>query len=186
MVALGLEAQPFELRTSNPDVDSIDGPIRRLADYESAEVLVVMLICNHCPFVKHVQDELVRIALDYREAGVQFVAINSNDAVTHPSDSFEAMVDEAARLSYPFAYLHDETQEVAKAYGAECTPDFFVFDRRRVLVYRGRLDDARPGQAEPDGRDLRAALDELLETGQVVSEQLPSVGCNIKWKASSH
>ena len=182
MTELESPAPAFSLPTCNPDVDDIEGPVRSLADYEHAEILAVMFICNHCPYVKHVQPELVRIAGDYELSGVQFVAINSNDAVAYPADSFERMREDADRLKYPFPYLFDESQVVARAYGAECTPDFFVYNRERKLVYRGRLDSSRPGQGEPDGQDLRAALDELLETGSVTAEQYPSIGCNVKWK----
>lgn len=185
MADLGTPAPAFRLQCCNPDVDGLEGDIRRLEDFSGARVLVVMFICNHCPYVKHVQSELVRIAADFRASGVEFVAINSNDAEAYPDDSFDAMQRDAQRLGYSFPYLFDETQEVARAYGAECTPDFFVYDQERKLVYRGRLDSTRPGQGESDGRDLRAALKELLTEGTVSVEQYPSIGCNIKWKPAS-
>lgn len=143
---------------------------------------VVMFICNHCPFVKHVQEELVRVASDYGALGVGFVAINSNDVQGYPDDSPDKMAEDAQRLGYPFPYLFDETQEVAKAYSAACTPDFFVYDAEDKLVYRGQLDSSRPGIGEADGRDLRNALDHLLSGNKVITDQHPSVGCNIKWK----
>jgi len=143
---------------------------------------VVMFICNHCPYVKHVQPELVRIASEFHPSDVQFVAINSNDPIAYPEDSFDEMRRDALRLDYPFPYLLDEFQDVARAYGAECTPDFFVFDQGRRLVYRGRLDPSRPGQGEANGSELRAALQDLLANGAVSGEQFPSMGCNIKWK----
>ena len=185
MVELGTTAPPFRLATCNPSVDKVDGAYRSLNDFVDARAVVIMFICNHCPFVKHVQSELVRIAQDYSTMGVQFIAINSNDAAAYPADSFEAMTADAERLGYPFPYLYDETQEVALAYGAEATPDFFVYDSLRRLVYRGRLDSSRPGQGEPNGSDLRTALDELLATGLVGSEQHPSLGCNIKWRPAA-
>jgi thiol-disulfide isomerase/thioredoxin len=182
MVDLGSVAPSFRLQSCNPEVDGIEGDMRTLDHYSDARAVVIMFICNHCPYVKHVQRELVRLAADFAEAGVQFVAINSNDAGAYPEDSFDAMRRDAERLRYPFPYLFDESQAVARAYGAECTPDFFVYDGERQLVYRGRLDPSRPGQGESDGRELRGALDELLATGSVTAEQLPSMGCNIKWK----
>jgi thiol-disulfide isomerase/thioredoxin len=182
MVELGTTAPPFRLATCNPSVDEVEGSYRSLNDFVNARAVVIMFICNHCPFVKHVQSEMVRMAQDYSMTGVQFIAINSNDAAAYPADSFDAMTAAAKRLGYPFPYLYDETQEVARAYGAECTPDFFVHDSLRRLVYRGRLDSSRPGQGESNGSDLRTALDELLATGLVGLEQHPSLGCNIKWK----
>ncbi|WP_339611219.1 thioredoxin family protein [uncultured Planktosalinus sp.] len=145
--------------------------------------LVVMFICNHCPFVKHVIDEIIRVANDYRVQGFGFVAISSNDAVNYPQDSPEEMAQLAEKDHYPFPYLYDETQEVAKAYDAACTPDFYVFDDEQKLVYRGQLDNSRPGNSiQVTGRDLREALDNLLSNSPQRKDQKPSVGCNIKWK----
>jgi len=143
-----------------------------------------MFICNHCPFVKHVREELARLGRDYRSKGVEIVAINSNDVANYPDDSPEKMKDEVAQAGYTFPYLFDETQDVARAYEAACTPDFFLFDRRHQLVYRGQLDDSRPGNGVPvTGKDLRRAIDAVLAGQPVDQNQMPSMGCNIKWKA---
>ena len=146
---------------------------------------VIMFICNHCPFVKHITTELTLLACDYKDQGIRFIAINSNDVETYPEDLPEKMVQEAKAHGYPFPYLYDETQELAKAYHAQCTPDFFVFDDQLACVYRGQLDDSRPGNdIAVSGSDVRAALNALI-SGKPVSEvQKPSVGCNIKWKNS--
>lgn len=182
MMDLGHPAPDFSLPAANPDVDDRGDEHRSLADYENAEVLVVVFMCNHCPYVKHVEDALLDVARAYQEDGVQFVGICSNDPERYPADSFEKMAERAQEKNYPFPYLQDETQEVARAYEAACTPDFFVFDEDRTLVYRGRFDETRPEKGSPHGGDLRQALDELLETGEVTMEQVPSMGCNIKWK----
>ncbi len=176
MLELGTEAPPFSL-------PSATGGTVSLEDYPHARAFLVMFICNHCPFVKHVRDELVRLADDYKEKGVAVVAINSNDWSAYPDDSPERMEEEAREYGYPFAYLYDETQEVAKAYRAACTPDFYLFDSERKLSYRGQLDGSRPGNDVPvSGTDLRAALDALLGGGPGIREQRPSLGCNIKWR----
>lgn len=176
MLELGTPAPDFSL----PDTDSALISLRDLAD---APVLLVMFICNHCPFVRHVRSELARIGRDYGARGVAVVAINANDAEQYPDDAPPAMKREKEEAGYTFPYLFDETQEVAAAYRAACTPDFFVFDADRRLVYRGQLDDSRPGNDVPvTGRDLRAALDALLDGRPVSVEQKPSLGCNIKWK----
>lgn len=176
MLPLGTSALEFYL----PD---INGKTVSLVDFTGAPALVVMFICNHCPYVKHVRDELVRLARDYQPAGVAMVAISSNDARKFPEDSPENMKREARSAGYIFPYLYDETQAVAKAYRAACTPDIFLFDRRQKLVYRGQLDDSRPGNDIPvTGKDLRAALDAVLAEKPVSENQIPSVGCNIKWK----
>jgi len=142
-----------------------------------------MFICNHCPFVKHVRHELARIGEEYQTRGVAIVGISSNDAGAYPADGPDAMREEKTRFGYTFPYLYDETQEVAKAYGAACTPDFFLYGPERRLVYRGQLDDSRPSNATPvTGKDLRAALDAVLEGRPVDPDQRPSLGCNIKWK----
>jgi len=177
MFPLGKQAPSFAL------VNAIDGNVVRLEDIKSDVATVIMFICNHCPFVKHVQHELVRLANDYQPKGVTFVAINSNDVEKYPDDSPENMKKVAEELGYPFPYLFDETQEVAKAYQAACTPDFYVFDRELKCVYRGQLDDSRPGNNIPvTGASIRAALDALLSGNPVPELQKPSIGCSIKWK----
>ena len=177
MLPLGTEAPAFELPDS-------DGVLHGLT--QGAPAHLVMFICNHCPFVVHVKDELARIGHDFGPRGVDIIAISSNDVSTHPQDGPKDMAHFAADNGFTFPYLYDETQEVAKAYRAACTPDFFLFDRHRQLVYRGQLDPARPGQPTPvDGRDLRAALEAVLQGAPVAPEQQASMGCNIKWKAGN-
>lgn len=179
MLPLGTTAPDFSL-------PNVDGRTLSLADVAGVKGTVVMFICNHCPFVKHVADELAILGRDYLPRGIGFVAISSNDVSTHPADSPEQMVREAEERGYPFAYLYDHTQEVAKAYHAACTPDFFLFDGARSLVYRGQLDPSRPGNGVPvTACDLRAALDALLAGKPPIEEQIPSLGCNIKWKAGN-
>jgi peroxiredoxin len=174
---------PLGTRAPNFNLPDTDGSLVSLAAYQDAGALVVMFICNHCPYVKHVQQELVRVAKDYAGRGVGFVAISSNNAAAYPDDGPDKMKEEKQRVGYPFAYLYDESQEVARAYRAACTPDFFVFDDERLLVYRGQLDDSRPKNERPvTGRDLRAALDAVVGGKPVTTEQIPSIGCNIKWK----
>lgn len=152
-------------------------------DMASDKATVVMFICNHCPYVVHVNKELVRLANDYISKGVSFVAISSNDVENYPQDGPEEMKRHAAREKYPFPYLYDESQNVARAYDAACTPDFYVFDQDLKLAYRGRLDDSRPNSGTPlTGKDLRAAIDALLAGQPVAEKQYPSGGCNIKWK----
>ncbi len=182
MTELGLEAPPFDLPAANPQVDEIDRATRRLDDYADADALVVVFTCNHCPYAVHVEETLLEVARAYQERGVPFVAINANDAELYPDDSFENMARRAQQKGYPFPYLYDASQDVARAYRAECTPDFFVYNRARRLVYRGRFDETRPGQGQPTGHDLRQALDQLLDTGEVTMEQYPSIGCNVKWR----
>ncbi len=144
---------------------------------------MIMFICNHCPYVKHVNAELVRLANDYIARGIKFVAISSNDIVNYPDDSPDKMKQTAQELKYPFPYLYDETQEVAKAFDAACTPDFYIFDKEQKLVYRGQLDDSRPSLDIPvTGKDIRTALDNILNGNAVSDFQRPSIGCNIKWK----
>jgi peroxiredoxin len=177
MLDLGTKAPDFSL----PDV--VTGNRVTLETFDNAEALVVIFMCNHCPYVKHLRSGIVTLTHDYREKGVEVVAISSNDADKYPDDSPEKMAEEAKRYKYPFPYLYDESQEIAKAYQAACTPDFYVFDSNRKLVYRGQFDESRPGNDEPvTGSDVRKALDLLLKEGKVRDIQKPSVGCNIKWK----
>jgi len=179
MLAIGTKAPDFSLI-------NVDGRTVSLADFEGAPALLVMFICNHCPFVKHVAGELARLALDYQPKQVAIVAINSNDAANYPDDSPERMVHEVEERGYTFPYLYDESQEVAQAYHAACTPDFYVFDGRQKLVYRGQLDASRPESGIPvTGEDVRRALDAVLAGKPVPENQKPSIGCNIKWKAGS-
>lgn len=182
MMELGHTAPAFTLPAANPGVDDRGEDERSLSDYDDAEVLVVVFMCNHCPYVKHLEDELLATAREYQDRGVQFIGICANDPEEYPDDSFEAMAERADEKDYPFPYLQDESQAVAKEYKAACTPDFYVFDADRTLVYRGRFDETRPDHGEPHGEDLRQALDEVLEAGTVTMEQKPSMGCNIKWK----
>lgn len=178
MLALGTPAPAFAL------LDPATGATVTLEQFQDAPALLVVFMCNHCPFVKHIRQELVRFAHEYRERGLAIVAINANDVETHPGDAPDKMAEEAAAFGYPFPYLYDQDQSVAKAYCAACTPDFFLFDRNHRLVYRGQLDDSRPGNGIPvTGKDLRAALDALLAGTPVATTQKPSLGCNIKWKA---
>ena len=178
-----VESQMLELGTIAPafSLPDPDGNYHSLAD--EADAWLVMFICNHCPFVVHVRDELARIGEEFGPRGVAIYAINSNDIDKYPADGPEEMKREARSRGYTFPYLLDEDQSVAKAYRAACTPDFFVFDGARRLVYRGQLDDSRPSNDKPvDGRDLRAALDAVLAGNTVTDRQVPSIGCNIKWK----
>jgi peroxiredoxin len=179
MLPLGTIAPDFELV-------NVDG---RTVDYAMAagpKGTVVMFICNHCPFVKHVADQLAALGREYMPRGIGLVAISSNDVSNFPADSPEQMVAEAEERGYVFPYLYDETQEVAKEYHAACTPDFYLFDAERKLVYRGQLDPSRPGSDVPvTGKDLRAAIDTLLAGRPPLAEQVPSLGCNIKWKAGN-
>lgn len=174
----------LELGTLAPDfrLPSFDGKVTALADFHDARGLVVAFICNHCPFVKHIRNELARFARDYQPRGIAVVAINSNDIVAYPADGPEGMAEEARSAGYTFPYLLDETQALAKAFRAACTPDLFLFDAQRRLVYRGQFDDSRPGKGTATGADLRAACDALLEGTEVTKDQKPSIGCSIKWK----
>ncbi|MEO0478447.1 MAG: thioredoxin family protein [Planctomycetota bacterium] len=177
MVPLGTEAPDFSL------VEPRTGHEVSLADVSrSKDALLVMFICNHCPFVVHVNEELVRLGHDLTERNVGVVAISSNDVESHPQDGPELMAEHAEQLGYPFPYLFDADQSVALAYSARCTPDFFLFDRERKLAYRGQLDSSRPGSSIPcDAQDLRAAVDAVLDGKGPVETQRPSAGCNIKW-----
>ncbi len=176
MLPLGTQAPDFSL-------PNVDGRIVSLADFQDASALLVVFLCNHCPYVKHVAPELARLAQEYQARGVAVVGINSNDVDAYPDDAPQQMVAEAQQRGYTFPYLYDQTQSVAQAYRAACTPDFFVFDREFRLVYRGQLDSSRPKSDVPvTGSDLRAALDAVLAGRPVPEPQRPSLGCNIKWK----
>jgi peroxiredoxin len=180
MLAIGTQAPDFKLQDV---VTNLETSLDMFVEYK---VLLVMFICKHCPYVVHVKDELLRLARDYSEERVAIVAISSNDADAYPDDSPESLHQFAIENSIPFVLCYDPTQEVAKAYSAACTPDFFVFDNDRKLVYRGQLDDSRPGNNIPvTGKDLRAALDAALADKPQADEQKPSIGCNIKWKAGN-
>lgn len=177
MIPLGTKAPDFNL------TDVKTGKETSLDDVKSDIATVVMFICNHCPYVKHLNEKLVDFTNHYIKKGISFVAISSNDVENYPQDSPEKMTKLAKELGYPFPYLYDETQEVAKAYQAACTPDFFVFDKELKLVYRGQFDDSRPGNKKPvTGADLGIALDLILAGKPVPTDHIPSVGCNIKWK----
>lgn len=179
MLPLGTKAPDFSLV-------NVDGRTVSLADFERAPALVVAFICNHCPFVKHIADELANFGREYQAKGAAIVAINSNDASAYPDDSPERMVHEAEDRGYSFPYLYDEDQAVAQAYHAACTPDFYVFDKDQRLVYRGQFDDSRPQSGIPvTGKDLRAAVDAVLAGRQLPEPQRPSLGCNIKWRAGN-
>jgi len=176
LLPLGSKAPEFSL----PDTD---GKIVSLDDFADAPALLVIFMCNHCPYVKHIADKLAELVRRYQARGVAVVGINSNDIEHFPEDAPERMHEEVERRGYTFPYLFDETQEVAKAYRAACTPDFFLFDGRRRLVYRGQLDGSRPGNNLPvTGKDLTAAIDAVLAGRPVPEDQKPSLGCNIKWK----
>ncbi len=182
------ESTTLPLGTVAPDfilLDAVSLNTISLKDVRGKKGTVVMFICNHCPFVKHVNDEIVRISNDYRVTGFGFVAINSNDVEKYPEDSPIEMWRTAQRIGYPFPYLYDKSQEVAKAYQASCTPDFFLFNADLKLVYRGQLDNSRPGNGIPvNGRDLREALDNIMSNNPQRKDQKPSMGCNIKWRES--
>lgn len=179
MLPLGTKAPEFSLPAT-------DGHQVSLADFADRKALLVIFMCNHCPFVKHVADELTRLANDYLPRGVAIVGINSNDTEKYPDDSFAAMKAEKDSRGYPFPYLLDEDQRVAKAYAAACTPDFYLFDGDRQLVYRGQLDASRPDSGIPvTGADLRGALEAVLDGRAPGQPQTPSIGCNIKWKAGN-
>lgn len=177
MLPLGTTAPDFTL----PDL--ISGQALTLSSYSAHKPLLVIFLCAHCPYVIHVQKELARIGHDYGSDRLAIVSISSNDAIAYPADSPENLKETAAEWGLPFPLCYDESQEVAKAYEAACTPDFFLFDRQHLLVYRGQLDSTRPGKGIPDGSDLRAAIEAVLAGKPVSPEQQPSTGCNIKWKA---
>jgi peroxiredoxin len=178
MLQLGTKAPEFAL-------PNIDGSVVSLADFADKKGLLVVFMCNHCPFIKHLRTELAEFGNEYQGKGLGVVGISSNDVANYPDDSPEKMAEEAADAGYQFPYLYDESQEVAKAYKAACTPDFFLFDADMTLAYRGQFDDSRPGNDLPvTGADLRAACDQVLAGEAVPVEQKPSIGCNIKWIAA--
>ena len=177
MIPLGTQAPDFEL------YDTISHQQLNLQQLKGNDATVIMFICNHCPFVIHVNEALVSMANAYVKKGVSFIAISSNDAENYPQDAPHKMTAHAKTNHYPFAYLYDDTQEVALAYDAACTPDFYVFDANLKLTYRGQLDNSRPGNGKPvDGKDLKHALDCILTHTENTALQKPSIGCNIKWK----
>jgi len=176
MLPLGTQAPDFHL----PDPS---GKTFQLADFQNAKGLVVVFMCNHCPYVKNLRAGLAQLARDYQPLGIEVVGINSNDVANYPADSPANMAQESKSAGYVFPYLYDDTQDVAKAYRAACTPDFYLFDKNRRLAYRGQFDDSRPGNAVPvTGKDLRAAIDALLAGKPLAPVQIASLGCNIKWK----
>lgn len=176
MLPLGTKAPDFSL-------PNVDGRTVSLSDFSGAPALLVVFMCNHCPYVKHIAPELSKLAREYQAKGAAVVGINANDVASHPDDSPDQMVHEAQSREYTFPYLFDDTQRVARAYKAACTPDFYVFDKNQKLVYRGQMDSSRPDSGVPlTGKDLRAALDAVLAGKPVPADQKPSIGCNIKWK----
>ena len=180
MLPLGTKAPNFNL------TDVVSGQNISLETFKDKKALLVMFICRHCPYVKHVQEELVRIGKDYQDKDVGIVAISSNDIEAYPEDAPESLKEQAQELNFVFPYCYDASQEVAKNYTAACTPDFFLFDKERKLVYRGQLDDSRPGNNIPvTGKDLRKALDVTLNDTDVDPNQKPSTGCGIKWKQNT-
>lgn len=177
MLSLGTAAPPFSLR------DVVSGRTYSLESFADKPALLVMFICRHCPYVVHVEPELAKIGLDHRDMGLGIIAISSNDPAGYPDDAPPKLKEMALRLNFTFPFCHDETQEVAKAYRAACTPDFYLFDRDRRLVYRGQLDESRPANSKPvTGRDLRSAIQAVLTGKPVDGNQRPSIGCSIKWK----
>jgi peroxiredoxin len=180
MLALGTKAPDFEL----PDV--VSGRKVSIRDFDRKQALLVMFICRHCPYVRHVRRELARLGRDFADSDLAIVAISSNDPIEYPEDAPQSLAEEAREAGYAFPYLFDETQEVAKAYTAACTPDFFLFDADRALVYRGQLDDSRPSNGLPvTGEDLRAAIEAVVSGEPVSDDQRASIGCSIKWRAGN-
>ncbi|MEE9364629.1 MAG: thioredoxin family protein [Cellulophaga sp.] len=177
MLAIGTTASDFNL------VDTVTDKMTNLQSVRGDKGTVILFICNHCPFVIHVNPEISKMAIEYQSKGISFVAISSNDIDNYPQDAPHLMKKVALRENYTFPYLHDENQKVAKAYAAACTPDFYLFNSDLKLAYRGQLDDSRPGNNIPlDGKDLRNAMNALLKGSQIDPKQKPSIGCNIKWK----
>lgn len=180
MLALATKAPDFQL------LDVVSGENISLATFADKKALLVMFICCHCPFVKHIKDELALLGKDYQNQSIGIIAISANDITNYPADAPDKMREMSLELGFTFPFCYDETQEVSQAYTAACTPDFFLFDRNRQLVYRGQLDDSRPSNGIPvTGKDLRAAIDAVLSDRSISQDQKPSVGCNIKWKAGN-
>jgi len=176
MLPLGTKAPDFSL------IDTVSNEILSLTNIKGDRGTVIMFICNHCPFVVHVNSEIARLAKDYQSKEIGFIAISSNDVANYPQDAPHLMKKVAAEADYSFPYLYDETQDIAKVYDAACTPDFYLFDENLELIYRGQLDDSRPGNGIPlSGSDLRTAIDALLQGEENTQTQKPSIGCNIKW-----
>lgn len=176
MLDLGVRLPDFELP------DAVSGNNVSLTDFNDKEAVLVIFMCNHCPYVKLIKEDLVKLAKDYEDS-LGMIAISSNDVARYPQDGPEKMAEEAEKFNYPFPYLFDESQDVAKAYKAACTPDLYLINDKQELVYRGQFDDSRPANGKPvTGKDIRAAIDKLLNEGEIVEEQKPSMGCNIKWK----
>lgn len=176
-IPLGFIAPEFNL------LDTISGEMMSLNDNKGECGTVVMFICNHCPYVVHIREKLIELALEFEPQGIQFIAISSNDVINYPDDSPEKMYLLGTEMSFPFPYLFDETQDVAKAYHAACTPDFNLFDSKLKCTYRGRLDDSSPGNGRPiTGNDLRIAMKRLIQSEPIADDQIPSMGCNIKWR----
>jgi peroxiredoxin len=181
---MAVETPPAHLGAPCPDfrLPGVDGKSYSLADFERSPVLVVMFICNHCPYVQAVEDRLIRMARELGARGAAFVGVCSNDAVTYPDDAFDKLAERWRRKQYGFPYLQDETQDVARAFGAVCTPDIFTYDRERRLAYRGRIDDSWKDESKVTRRELAAAVEALLDGRTLSPEQRPSMGCSIKWK----
>ena len=184
MVAATSRMTVLEMPAPDFALPAPDGQVHRLADFDGAPALLVAFICNHCPYVVHLKQALADLARSLAPDGLATVAINANDTTAYPADAQEKMAEDAAVFGYPFPYLFDESQEIAKAYGAICTPDFFLFDRDRRLAYRGQFDGTRPGRGQATGDDLRAAVLDVI-AGKVPPEQIPSMGCSIKWRAGN-
>jgi peroxiredoxin len=186
MAATASTMLPLETKAPDFRLPDTKGNIISLSDFEAVPALLMIFICNHCPYVKHILDGMIKLIKEYQDRGVAVVGINSNDVENYPEDTPENMADLAKQKGFTFPYLFDETQQVAKACHAACTPDFFLFDRDRKLFYRGQMDGSRPGNGvDVTGADLRAALDDLLQKKQPPAEQKPSLGCNIMWKSGN-
>ena len=183
---MAVETPPAELGAACPDfrLPGVDGKTYARDDFAAKPVLLVMFICNHCPYVKAVEDRLLRLARELEPRGVQFVAVCSNDSETYPDDAFDKLAARWRDKGYGFPYLHDDSQDAARAFGAVCTPDIFVYDQARRLVYRGRIDDSWKDESKVTRRELAAALQALVDGGPVAKEQRPSMGCSIKWRSS--
>lgn len=176
MVPIGFQAPPFKL------LNTLSDKVLDSSTLFGDKCTLIMFICNHCPFVRHINQEIVRLANDFKNKGINFIAISSNDVVNYPEDSPEEMTKTAITEKYSFPYLYDETQKIAKNYDAACTPDFYVFDNNKKLIYRGQLDDSRPGNNIPlSGSDIRTVFNCVLESKEITINQKPSIGCNIKW-----